>query len=187
MRSSIVRLLALPVPVVLVAFALSGPAGAASDAAATVRTGVITTIAGGVGGPAPGTSVAVNQPCGVAFGHGKAYFTEAGLVRQLDPGTGALETLVGPDNTGLDALPAAAPDLPCGAAVDAAGNVVFADAGNDVVRVAAARTGTFYGVAMQAGTFIPWPAAAPRTARPPSRLRSSHRTESPSTGPGTCW
>jgi trimeric autotransporter adhesin len=151
MRSSIVRLLALPVPVVLVAFALSGPAGAAGDPAATVRAGVITTIAGGVGGPAPGTSVAVNQPCGVAFGHGKAYFTEAGLVRQLDPGTGALETLVGPDNTGLDALPAAAPDLPCGAAVDAAGNVVFADAGNDVVRVAAARTGTFYGVAMQAG------------------------------------
>ena len=39
---------------------------------------------------------------------------------------------------------------PTGVAVDAAGNVVFADTGNDRVRVIAARTGTFYGVAMKA-------------------------------------
>jgi trimeric autotransporter adhesin len=36
-------------------------------------------------------------------------------------------------------------------AVDAAGNLVIADTGNDRVRVVAARTGTFYGQAMTAG------------------------------------
>lgn len=36
-------------------------------------------------------------------------------------------------------------------AVDAAGNLVIADTGNYVVRVVAAKTGTFYGVAMTAG------------------------------------
>jgi hypothetical protein len=62
-----------------------------------------------------------------------------------------LKTLVGPANTGLDPVGRAAPAHPCGAAVDGAGNLVFADTGNNVVRVAAARTGTFYGVKMRAG------------------------------------
>jgi hypothetical protein len=41
--------------------------------------------------------------------------------------------------------------LPWGTVVDGAGNVVFADFKNNRVRVAAARTGTFYGVKMTAG------------------------------------
>jgi hypothetical protein len=38
-----------------------------------------------------------------------------------------------------------------GIALDAAGNVVFSDSGNNRIRVIAARTGTFYGKAMTAG------------------------------------
>jgi trimeric autotransporter adhesin len=40
---------------------------------------------------------------------------------------------------------------PGGLAVDAAGNLVFADTGNERIRVVAARSGTFYGQAMTAG------------------------------------
>ncbi len=42
-------------------------------------------------------------------------------------------------------------DAPEGVAVDGAGNLVIADGGNNRVRVVAARTGKFYGVAMKAG------------------------------------
>jgi hypothetical protein len=52
-----------------------------------------------------------------------------------------------------DGGPATAAELagPGQTAVDAAGNLVIADGGNDRVRVAAAASGTFYGVAMTAG------------------------------------
>ena len=46
---------------------------------------------------------------------------------------------------------AAALDIRAAPTVDSAGNVVFADDFNSVVRVVAAATGTFYGVAMKAG------------------------------------
>ncbi|HEV2371440.1 MAG TPA: hypothetical protein VGS19_04650 [Streptosporangiaceae bacterium] len=42
-------------------------------------------------------------------------------------------------------------NLPSGSAVDAAGNVLFADGANARVRVVAAQTGTFYGQSMTAG------------------------------------
>jgi len=45
----------------------------------------------------------------------------------------------------------AALDAPHQVTVDAAGNLVIADTGNDRVRVVAERTGTFYGQAMTAG------------------------------------
>jgi hypothetical protein len=47
--------------------------------------------------------------------------------------------------------PSAKLDIPQGIAVDAAGNVLIADFGNKRLRVVAASTGTFYGVAMTAG------------------------------------
>jgi sugar lactone lactonase YvrE len=52
-----------------------------------------------------------------------------------------------------DGGPAAAAMLngPSGLAVDAAGNVVISDTGNNRIRVAAGRDGTFYGVPMTAG------------------------------------
>jgi serine/threonine-protein kinase len=40
---------------------------------------------------------------------------------------------------------------PDSVAVDAAGNLVISDGGNNAIRVAAARTGTFYGQAMTGG------------------------------------
>ena len=46
---------------------------------------------------------------------------------------------------------AAALDIRAAPTVDSAGNVIFADDFNSVVRVVAAATGTFYGVAMKAG------------------------------------
>jgi hypothetical protein len=46
---------------------------------------------------------------------------------------------------------AAALDIRSAPTVDSAGNVIFADVFNSVVRVVAAASGTFYGVAMKAG------------------------------------
>jgi DNA-binding beta-propeller fold protein YncE len=42
-------------------------------------------------------------------------------------------------------------NLPSGVTVDSAGNLVFADTLNDMIRVVAVTTGTFYGQAMTAG------------------------------------
>ena len=42
-------------------------------------------------------------------------------------------------------------DDPLGVAVDASGNLLVADEGNNRVRLVAATSGTFYGVAMTAG------------------------------------
>lgn len=99
--------------------------------------------------------MAVVQPCGVTFGNGKVYFTEPGadLVRRLDVRTGVLGTAAGTGTTGLDLLSGlkAALDHPCGTVVDAAGNLVFAEGGNNNLVRVAARDGTFYGVAMRAG------------------------------------
>ena len=68
---------------------------------------------------------------------------------------GDIYTLAGDGHHGFagDGGPAAGSQLddPNGVAVDSAGNVVIADAGNNRVRVVAAASGTFYGVPMAAG------------------------------------
>ena len=68
---------------------------------------------------------------------------------------GDIYTVAGDGHNGFagDGGPATAAELsqPPGVAVDGAGNLIIADLGNNRVRVAAARTGTFYGVAMTAG------------------------------------
>jgi hypothetical protein len=68
---------------------------------------------------------------------------------------GDVYTVAGNGTSGFsgDGGPATAAELagPGQTAVDAAGNLVIADGGNDRVRVAAAASGTFYGVAMTAG------------------------------------
>src|SRR4029077_11538202 len=55
-------------------------AGAAPAPAA----GAITTVAGGVGGPATATRVALNFPCGVSYGAGHLYIADTWSVRQVD-------------------------------------------------------------------------------------------------------
>ena len=68
---------------------------------------------------------------------------------------GDIYTVAGTGHPGYsgDGGPATAAELsnPDGVAVDQAGNLVIGDTYNNVVRVVAARTGTFYGQAMTAG------------------------------------
>ena len=68
---------------------------------------------------------------------------------------GDIYTIAGTGTRGFsgDGGPATAAKLyaPRGPALDGAGNLVFADNGNNRVRVVAASTGTFYGKAMTAG------------------------------------
>jgi DNA-binding beta-propeller fold protein YncE len=68
---------------------------------------------------------------------------------------GHIYTVAGDGTAGFsgDGGPATSAELnfPAGTAVDAAGNLLIADAFNGRLRVVAARTGTFYGKAMTAG------------------------------------
>jgi hypothetical protein len=113
----------------------------------------------------PATSVSI-QPTGLAFDHsGNVLITDpiGVLVVPARSGTfygqamtaGDVYIIAGTDETGFsgDGGPAtaAAFDEPDGVAVDAAGNVVISDGGNFRIRVVAAQTGTFYGIAMTAG------------------------------------
>jgi hypothetical protein len=134
--------------------------------------GVISTIAGGPGGPAQATEVALHGPCGVSFASGGLY-VGAGVVRKVSTSTGWLTTVAG--NGALGALgtgvPATATALnSCAITVDHQGNLVVA-ANAQRVAVVAAGSGTFYGRAMTAGDIYTIAATAPRatpaTAAPP--------------------
>ena len=133
------------------AAARSGDAGAPRGGP---DAGVISTVAGGVGGPARATTVALPTPCGVSLGGGRLYIADGGSVRAVSPGTDRLTT---PAGTGVggpfaDGGRATRANLSsCGVTVDAAGNLLIADNGDNRVRVVAHETGTFYGQAMTAG------------------------------------
>ena len=127
-------------------------------ARSTAPDGTISTVAGGVGGPAAATSVNLgvstqvaginSAPCGVSFGNGQLLVADNWTVRSIDPASGGLTTPVGTGASGPfgDGGPAAGTSVnTCAVAVDAAGDLVIADAANDRIRVAAAATGTFYG------------------------------------------
>ena len=119
----------------------------------TATAGVISTIAGGVGGPGKATKVALFNPCGVSFGAGRLYIGD-NSVRRVNPQTDRLTTPAGTGNTGPigDGGPAAQAGLAaCGTAVDHSGNLVIADWFDSRIRVVAARTSTFYGQNMTAG------------------------------------
>jgi hypothetical protein len=121
---------------------------------ALAAAGTISTVAGGVGGPAPGPSVAV-AACGVKVAGGLLYVGGGGVVRQVSLSTGELATaagagVLGPVDDGAPATQAYLNNA-CGVSTDGFGNLVIADQGNNRVRVAAASTGTFYGQAMTAG------------------------------------
>jgi trimeric autotransporter adhesin len=126
-----------------------GPAGAAAAPA-----GTITTIAGGVGGPAKATTVAVS-PCGARFAGGSLYVGDIAAIRQISPASDQLTTPAGTGSTTPlgDGGPAtqASLDGSCTAVLDPAGNLVVADIFDNRIRVVAATGGTFYGRPMTAG------------------------------------
>jgi hypothetical protein len=115
---------------------------------------MISTVAGGVGGPGKATSIALS-PCGVSSGSGHLYVEDYGLwdsVRKISQETDRLTTVAGTGAEGPlgDGGPAtSASVLSCSAVRDRAGNVLVADEAR--LRVVASRTGTFYGQQMQAG------------------------------------
>src|SRR5580692_10634244 len=103
------------------------PARAAQQAGAVGRdttaaaAGVISTIAGGAGGPGRATSVDVSFPCGVSFGAGALYIAGGQTVRRVNPGTDWLTTPAGTDAISPvgDGGPATAANVEtCGAAAD---------------------------------------------------------------------
>jgi trimeric autotransporter adhesin len=144
------------------ATAVAHPGGAAARDRTAPPPGTIMTIAGGRGGPAKATSVAV-QPNGVAFAHGNLYIADSGasnggVVRKVSATTDRLTTPVGTGVAGAfgrdgDGGPARAADFISlsGTAVDQSGNLVLADWTLARIRVVAAKTGRFYGRAMTAG------------------------------------
>ena len=129
-------------------------AGAGQAGAVAAPAGTITTIAGGVGGPAKATTVAVS-PCGARFAGGSLYVGDVTAIRQISPASDQLTTPVGTGSTTPlgDGGPATAASLDgtCTAVLDPAGNLVVADIFDNLIRVAAAATGTFYGRQMTAG------------------------------------
>jgi secreted PhoX family phosphatase len=120
----------------------------------------------GDGGAA--TEAELYGPSGVAVdGHGNLIIADTGnnRIRVVAPHSGTfygqamtaghIYTVAGDHGLGDrgDGGPAteAELNLPRGAAVDGAGNLVIADTGNNQIRVVAASTGEFYGQAMTAG------------------------------------
>ncbi len=143
----------------------TGPAAAQPQAGPAARPdgtarldappGTISTVAGGVGGPARAGSVSLGQwprtPCGLAPAGGSVYLGTGNTVRKVSQRSDWLTTVAGAADGKGDGVPAisSALDRACALAVDRAGNIVLAEYQN--VRVIAARTGAFYGQAMTAG------------------------------------
>jgi len=132
----------------------AGLARAGQAGAVAAPTGTITTVAGGVGGPAKATTVAIS-PCGARFAGGSLYVGDGAAIRQISPATDQLTTPVGTGTANPlgDGGPATKASLygACTAVLDPAGNLVVADIFDNRIRVVAAATGTFYGRHMTAG------------------------------------
>ena len=156
------------------AWAAGSPVTGAREVPARAGGGIITTVAGGVGGPGPASTVAVspcagldgdfNDPlqCDVTFADGRLYVTEAfaglNVVRSVDFATGRLTTPVGDGFGGFGGFGgdggwarSAELNRPGSVAADRHGNLIVADTANNRIRVVAARRGVFYGVKMTAG------------------------------------
>ncbi|HEY2441806.1 MAG TPA: hypothetical protein VGI31_01590 [Streptosporangiaceae bacterium] len=134
--------------------------------------GDIYTIAGGghagLGDGGPATSAELFFPQGLTVdGHGNVLITDrdSDRIRVVAEGTGTfygqamtagdIYTIAGNGSRGYsgDGGPAtgATFTLPQDVALDSAGNVLIGDTGNNVIRVVAESSGTFYGVPMTAG------------------------------------
>src|SRR6266700_2044524 len=129
----------------------SGRTQAGPGAAAT--SWVISSVAGGVGPPGAATTVALQEPCGLALGAAHLYIADGGSVRKVTS-SGHLTTPAGTGDAGplMNGGPAARTAVgTCGLAVDHSGNMVIADHEHSQIRVVPASTGTFYGQPMTAG------------------------------------
>jgi sugar lactone lactonase YvrE len=137
-------------------------AGHRGGVGASTAAGIISTVAGGVGGPGRATRVSLSggvpfsvSPCGLAATPGGVYVGDTSTVRKISltgwlttpAGSGAVSGFPGDGGRAVRALLESA----CGVMVDASGNLVIADVGDQEVRVVAAQTGAFYGQAMTAG------------------------------------
>jgi len=138
-----------------------------------VAPGTISTVAGGPGGPAPATRVALSDPCALVYAAGSVYveaFSDnyvafngarpVEVIRKISTATDRVTTPAGSAlaGTAADGGPASAglAGSSCGIAVDHAGNLVIPDWNNagtpaGLIRVAVARTGSYYGQSMRAG------------------------------------
>jgi trimeric autotransporter adhesin len=147
----------------VVSLVAAGQAAALAQAGYTAAAGTISTSAGGVGGPARATRVALaypgqsgqSPPCGVSYAAGTVYVGDTLSVRSVNTSTDLLTTPAGTGVGGTitNGAPSAGSSVGavCGVTRDHAGNLVLADAGNNMILVAAGTTGTFYGRAMTAG------------------------------------
>jgi hypothetical protein len=127
----------------------------AANAQAAPQGGILSVVAGGPGGPDPAINVSV-QPCGVKFAGGQLYIGGLAAVYRVSQATGRLVPVAGSGPWGTsagstsDGVPAADAELAaCGITADTAGNVLLANGTS--VRVAAAKTGTYYGQQITAG------------------------------------
>src|SRR5580704_6040939 len=106
--------------------ALAAPHPAA--ARGQVAAGVIATVAGGVGGPARATRLALLGPCGVASSAGSVYVGDGLALRKINPRTDWLATPAGNGISGpfFDGLLASRASIGgCSVAFDRAGNAVL--------------------------------------------------------------
>jgi hypothetical protein len=119
-----------------------------------VAAGTIATVAGGVGGPARATRMALFEPCGVTYSAGSVYAADGLALRKINPRTDWLTTPAGNGISGpaFDGLLANRASIgTCTVAFDRAGNAVLPNAGSNIIQVVAASTGTSYGRVMTAG------------------------------------
>jgi hypothetical protein len=140
--------------------ALAAAGGGAGAKPASVGPGVISTIAGGAGGPGQARKINLGTAgVGVAFSSGSLYIGLGLSVRKVSPATGLLTMVAGTGEPGPlgDGGRALTASIDGGTAVtiDHAGNVLIAETGDNRIRAIAASTGTFYGQAMKAGHIYP--------------------------------
>lgn len=134
---------------------MPGLASAATQSPEPASAGIVTTIAGGTGGPGPATTVALQEPCGLAAGDGTLYVGDGGnsVVQGVSEHSGRLAAAAGTGVQGTPGgvAPATSTNVgwPCTIAVDRAGNLLLAQ--TDEVLAVAHTAGTFYGVPMVAG------------------------------------
>ena len=121
---------------------------------ASAAAGIISTVAGGVGGPAKATNVSLLSPCGVSYAFGFLHIGDGLALRRVNPQTDWLKTPAGNGIAGpvIDGLLATGASIDaCAVVFDQSRNAVFTDGSSGRVRVVAGGTGTFYGQAMTAG------------------------------------